>query len=408
MENWWKTWAEINHKSQNKTVILYGRSEDWIPKTLTKLLKSPNYIVDRSPSYVDTYYRGIPVFLPERLLQEHPDDVYIIITAGEYEGIVTFLKENNFKAGCHFSCCPEYKDYSLLEVIRSYDQEIIASCSDYTDKTKVRYSRAGGGIYKYHIGPNQLTRLAQGSFRQIVQVGENIYALEYVKMKLFKFNRNFDVVETWPLSQPNYCGLAYNKKRDVLILIDAGQDTISIHDIKSFRMLEQVRYSGKVEKNITSHHHLNDVSVTDDYLYVSYFSHSGNWKKGIFDGGISEYHIDRLDSPPVRVVDGLWKPHSPKIIEGDLCYLDSMRGHLYTTNQMVAGEFPGFVRGLTHDGRFFFIGQSEDMYISQRFAKQNNIMLNAGIYLFDKQTKASRFYPMLDNMNIHDLLIFRE
>ncbi len=405
MENWWKTWAEINHRSRNKSVVLYGRSEDWLPKTLVRLRKAPEYIIDRNPAYVDTKYMGIPIFTPEKLLQENPDDFYIIVTAGEYEGIVTFLRENKFEAGRHFSCCPEYRDYSLLEFIRSYEQEIIISCSDYTDKTKVRYSRAGGGIYKYHIGPNKLTKLVQGSFRQLVQVGEVIYALEYVEMKLFKFDKTFSVIDTCPLDQPNYCGLAYNDKRGVLVLVNAGQDTISIHDVQTFKRLEQIRYSEKVEKNVTSQHHLNDVFVTDDFLYVSYFSHSGNWKKGIFDGGISEYHIDRLGSPPVRVVDGLWKPHSPKMIEGDLCYLDSMRGYLYTTNQMVTGEFPGFLRGLTHDGRFFFIGQSEDMYISQRFAQQNNIMLNAGIYLFDKQTKASRFYPMLDNMNVHDLLI---
>jgi hypothetical protein len=32
-------------------------------------------------------------------------------------------------------------------------------------------------------------------------------------------------------------------------------------------------------------------------------------------------------------------------------------------------------------------------------------MLNAGFYLFDATTRASRFYTMLDNMNIHDLFV---
>ena len=39
------------------------------------------------------------------------------------------------------------------------------------------------------------------------------------------------------------------------------------------------------------------------------------------------------------------------------------------------------------------------------FGSRDSIMLNAGFYLFDAETKASRFYPMLDNMNIHDLLL---
>ena len=82
-----------------------------------------------------------------------------------------------------------------------------------------------------------------------------------------------------------------------------------------------------------------------------------------------------------------------------------MRGGFHTTDQVVAGEFDGFARGLAFDGRFYYIGQSEDMYMSKRFGTTNNIMLNAGFYLFDIGTKASRFYPMLDNMNVHDLMI---
>ncbi len=405
MESWWKTWSEVNYVSRDKKVILYGRSEDWLPKTFLRLRKKPKYIVDRNTAYENTEYRKVPVVLPEKLMLENRDDVFIIVTAGEYEGIITFLMDNDFEAGRHFCCCPEYRDYSLLELIRSYDREIIVSCSDYRDKTKVRYSRAGGGIYKYHIGPNKLKCLFPGSFRQMTQVGDLIYAIEYVDMKLCKFDTNFNLLDQWPLDAPNYCGLGYNEQHNALILINAGKDTISVHDVNDFKRLEHISYSDRFEKNITSQHHLNDVCVKGNFLYVSYFSHSGNWKKGVFDGGISEFNIEKLDLPPVRIVSNLWKPHSPKIIEGDLCFIDSMRGKFYTNSQEVAGEFPGFMRGLAHDGRFFFIGQSEDMYISQRFTSQNNIMLNAGIYMFDRQTKASRFYPMLDNMNVHDLMI---
>ena len=115
--------------------------------------------------------------------------------------------------------------------------------------------------------------------------------------------------------------------------------------------------------------------------------------------------MDSISKGGQELVTGLWKPHSPQIIDGNLCYLDSMRGRLHTENQCIAGVFSGFARGLTHDGRFYYIGQSEDMYMSRVFGSRDNIMLNAGFYMFDAETKASRFYPMLDNMNIHDLLL---
>ena len=46
MGSWWKTWDEINRDMSGKTVIFYGRSEDWIPKTLPKIHIKPAYIVD--------------------------------------------------------------------------------------------------------------------------------------------------------------------------------------------------------------------------------------------------------------------------------------------------------------------------------------------------------------------------
>ena len=405
MSHWWKTWAEVNHSARDRIVVLYGRSEDWLPKTLRRLRKKPNFIVDRDPGYAGTDYQGVPVEPPEKLWALDPDDVYVVVTAGEYEGIVTLLQERHFQAGADFACCPEYRDYALLETIRGYDRGVLIASSDYTDPTKVRYSRRGGGIFRYSTLTNTMEELARGSFRQLASGDGVVYAVEYVERELYKFDLDFNVLEKWPLDAPNYCGLAHVESRDLLVLVNSGKDTISIHDADSFQMLERIEYSDRTETNATSQHHLNDVCVSDDHMYVAYFSHSGTWKKGNYDGGVSEYSLNDLSRQPEKVVTGLWKPHSPEIIEGDLCYLDSMRGHLCTTNQVVAGEFHGFLRGLAHDGRFYFVGQSEDMYMSQRFGVAGNIMLNAGFYLFDKATRASRFYPLPDNMNVHDLLI---
>ena len=408
MEAWWKTWDEINRDTKGKTVVYYGRSEDWIPKTLPKVWIKPAYIVDRSPAFANTTYLNFPVEPIKKLLLENRDEVFIIITADSYEGIVALLIENGFKAGLHFACCPEYKDWCLLEEIRNYDQKVIVSCSDHTDKLKVRYSRAGGGIYRYHIGPNTITPLQGGAFRQIVQTGESIFAIEYVERKIYIFDLDFKVLEIKPLVDANDCGLAYDKKRHVFFIANAGEDTISVYEADNFKLLDKIYYSRKSRKHVMGRHHLNDVCVSEDFLFVSYFSHSGNWKREVYDGGISEYHIDHLNDPPMKVVEGLWKPHSPEIIQGDLCYLDSMRGRLHVNSQMIAGEFSGFTRGLAYDGRFYYIGQSEDMYVTKRFGVAGNIMMNAGFYIFDRTSKASRFYPMLGNMNVHDLLILEK
>ncbi len=406
MESYWKTWGDITTLSNNKKIILYGRSEDWAPKVIHKLQKTPFCIIDRNPIYKNTKYKDIDVLSPEDLLKLNRKEFFIIVTSGVYEGIVNFLIENQFTSGVDFCCSPEMKDYSLLEEIRNYKKEIIVSCSDYNDNTNMRYSRAGGGLYKYTIGPNKIERLLKGSFRQMVVADESIFVIEFVECKLYKLDFNFNILNKYELDAANYCGIDYCPKRKMLVLVNAALDTISFYDSKTFELLNRIQYSNKNSKDkVTRQHHLNDICILNDYLYVSYFSHSGNWKINIHDGGISEIDMNNIDSLPVPIVRGLWKPHSPKIIRGELCYLDSMRGRFHTNDQTISGEFHGFSRGLAYDGRFYYIGQSEDMYMSKRFGTTNNIMLNAGFYLFDIDTKASRFYPMLDNMNIHDILI---
>lgn len=406
MDLWWKTWTEVNSLSRNKRIVLYGRSEDWIPKTLQKIYTPPVYIVDRNPIYHGSKYKGINVVPPDSLISDTKDDIYIIITSGVYEGIIAFLVENEFVPGVNFCCCPEYHDFYILDEIRNYECEVIVSCSDYHDNTMTRFSRAGGGLYKYYIGPNKLERLIKGSFRQIVAAGDYIYAIEYVECKIYILDREFNIIEKRDLNEANCCGVEYDPVRDLIIVVNAGSDTLSLYSAVDFKLVERIDYSNKNKSDgVTSQHHLNDACISGDYVYVSYFSHSGNWKKSIHDGGISELDLNDLTKAPVQIVSGLWKPHTPKMLNGELCYLDSMRGTFHTNNQVVAGEFPGFVRGLAFDGRFYYIGQSEDMYMSKRFKKTNNIMLNAGFYLFDTETKASRFYPMLDHMNIHDLMI---
>ncbi len=401
----WLSWEEVNAILKTKELFFYGRSDDWIPKAFKKLIKKPKVIIDSNPDFSGTLYEDIPVESKEYLLEQNLEEIFIVITTANYHGVESFLSHSGLIAGVNFACCPEYRSFSLREEIVNYKQEVIVCSSDYNDQSKARSSITGGGIYKYHIGPNESERVAEGSFRQITQAKELFYAVDHVDRRVCVFDRSFNILETFYSDSPKNCGITFNEKRNLIIISNPEYDTISIHDASSFEKLECIPYSVRIEGNLTSQHHINDICCTDDHLYISYFSHSGNWKKGVYDGGISEINLEKLSAPPVRVVQNLWQPHSPEIINGELCYLDSMRGRLHTTTHIIAGEFPGFARGLAYDGRFYYVGQTENMYISRLIGERKNIMINAGFYLFDIKTKASRFFPMFGNMNVHDLLI---
>ena len=405
MKDIWKNWTEVKKLCKNKRIVFFGKSEDWIHKTIRKLPHKPDYIIDSNLGYEGTTVGDLKVYAPDKLIADNKDEVYIIITAGPYESVVEQLESYNLEPGKHFCCTPEYMDFRLIHEIHEYDKRVLVASSDYSEKKNHRYSKAGGGLYVYDIKSRSIEKKVPGHFRQIVQIGNYIYALEYVEMKLYVVSLDFKVLEKLPLDRPNTCGIDYSSKRNAIYITNAATDIISIYDKDKFKLIDEIKFSNKFDKQGVGQHHINDMCIVEDSLYVSYFSYSGNWKRGVMDGGVSEIDLDDLGKAPNPLVRDLWMPHSVKFLDGNLAYLDSMRGNFCIGNQKIAGRFPGFVRGLTYDDRFYYIGQSEDMYMSRLFGVSDNIMLNAGFFIFDLDTKVSRFYSFMDLINIHDLLI---
>lgn len=413
MSSIWKSWTAVKKICADKKVIFFGRSDDWVPKTAPKLeFLKERYIVDSNPAYQGSSFCNMQVFLPEKLREEKEDNIYIIITAGPYESVAEQLTNMGFTPGLNFCCTPEIRDWGLLQEIREYNKDIIVASSDYKEKGKKRHSKLGGGIYTCNTNENSLHKHISGHFRQIVPVEDALYAIEFVEKKIYVLSKKLKQLDILEIDQskdknekPNACGIAYHPGKKLIFVANAGSDTINVYTLENFKLIEQIHFSDKFKLTGEGQHHINDICISKDTLYVSYFSFSGNWKKGIMDGGISELNISDLAQKPQQIVSDLWMPHSIDFINGHICYLDSMRGEFYVGNKKISGKFPGFVRGLTYDGRFYYIGQSEDMYMSRLFGLSNNIMCNAGVYLFDVDTKVSRFYSFPFMMNVHDLLV---
>ena len=413
MSDIWKSWEQLKRITENKKVILWGRSEDWIPKTVPRIDQNRlAYIVDRNDAYEGTQFNGLDVYLPSMLHSESREALYIVITGGVYESIAEDLEDMGFEAGTHYCCTPEIRDWGLLQEIREYDKNIIVSCSDYSEKGGKRWSKMGGGIYLCNTRTNELDKKATGHFRQIVRVKDLYYVTEFVEKKVCVFDKSFKKLEEYQTDQttdrsekPNGCGLAYHESSDRIFLANAGSDTINIYERQGFKHIQTLHFSDRFRKYGDGQHHINDLCITENSLLVSCFSISGNWKRAVMDGGVVQFDLDDLDAGFTPLVKGLWMPHSVQYIDGQVCYLDSMRGDFWVGTQKIEGNFPGFARGLAYDDRFYYIGQSEDMYMSRLFGVKQNIMCNAGVYLFDIGNKVSRFFSFPFLMNVHDLLI---
>ena len=398
----WLTWNDIRRAIKGRRAYLYGRSEDWVHKAASRLKDELVGIVDREQQYHGTLYKGLPVFPLEGI--DSLNECYFVITAGDFDGIVENLIAHGLRPGVDFSCSPDFRDYQILSKIKSHKVNVLFSSSDYNDVTRARGSRVGGGLFVLEMPTGEIKRVATGSFRQFEQSSDFIYAVEYVEKSMVQFDLDFKIVKKVSLEKPNYCGLALNSDDGLIYLANAGTDEISAFDMHSFEMLKKRRFNNK---QLGAEHHVNDLCYSEGILYCSYFSYCGGFKRGVFDGGVSAIDVNQEEAMPVQLIGGLWKPHTPKFVDGELLVLDSMRGRLLSGSPKPITRFSGFVRGMCKHENYWIVGQSEDMYVTDRMSMtEDAVLLNSGVYIYDEESKSTFFYVTPGIMNIHCLTDF--
>jgi hypothetical protein len=400
MSTYWKNWSEINKLSlEKKAIYFYGRSEDWVHKAVKSVNSKIEGIIDRNLDYAGSQYLGLLVMPFESL--ENIKDYFFIITAGEFDGIVETLEDAGLIAGLDFACSPDFYDYNHVRNFSNTNAQFIISSSDYNDTSRARSSKVGGGLFFFDTSEGALIKKASGSYRQIEIVGDKIYAVEYVDGHLDVFDMHFNHISRIPLPGSNLCGLAHDPKTNKFFIANAGTDEILCYDLSCGRVSVLKHF---VRSGTKREAHVNDLCFDNDKLFVSYFSASGNYKYGVFDGGVSVVDL-KNDSTPVELISGLWKPHSPRTLSGYLYVLDSMRGELRTGKPKQHFNFSGFVRGLDKLNNHIAVGQSQDMYISEHVGTGRTISIDAGVYLCEEHNKLQKFFSMPGIMNIHDLRI---
>ena len=293
---------------------------------------------------------------------------------------------------------PALKDYKAQVEIGEHQQIIYLTCSDAPNPG---HPTSGGGLYSYNTENGYLRKLFRGKTHGIVRGKSAYYLVDDESCGVVVLDIEMHQVGTFKLppgSRPH--GIGYNLKRDLIFVNLSDHDSTAVYDGQTYKKLDELHYSDKRWNFEESHHHVNDVFSYRGKLYVSMFSFTGNWKLGIFDGGILEVDIDSMKVTGYLVRD-LWMPHTPTVIDGKLWYCDSMRGRVHCGTEEAPMEFSGFVRGIAHDGRFYYVGQSLHRHPDRLRHISNNIPLSTGIYMFDKESRMTKFFsiPQLTDIN---------
>ena len=391
----------IQSAAGSREIIFWGCSEDWIPKS-KKLLKQVHRVVDIKYHEFEKTWMGLTV-LPPATVKERPNDFFVVITTGSFDSVSAQLIEFGFQPEIDFCYSPFFEDFSAAQRINDLTFNLIFISSDYGIIGSNRASLRGGGIYELSVinGQSKIEKRVNGSYRQAQRDGEEVYAVEYVRGELHVFDLDFNLIKTKKLSMRHYTGLSVGD--GAIYLVSSANDVIQVLNKETFSESCVIPFSNKSFSG-EGVHHLNDCYYHDGRLFFSYFSKSGVWRNEVFDGGIS--YLDIETNEIIEVLSGLMQPHSPKIINDTLHFCESPKGVVYSSSWNKIASLQGFVRGINYHNGYYFIGQSETLYM-KRALSMNNTMMNAGIYVMDESTGACRFFNIEGLKNVHTIISCR-
>lgn len=399
MNKLWLNWNELDRLLVNNEVVFFGSGE-WAEKTLRKINKKPKYILDNNKLMQGTYMNDVELVDPE-ILDSLEDEYIILITTGSYKSVMKELDSKGYKAANNYYCSPVLYNQKIEYEIKNNEQKILFTCSEVPDTES---ESSGGGLYKFDFKSGKSTKLLNGKFHEFVMTKNNYFILdEFEGVKLL--DKKFNLLETYSgLPGSIMHGLSIDEDNNRLFVGNTGRDSVSILDSETGELIKEIFITKKHEKGDVDKHHLNDLNYYKGDLFISMFSFSGLWREGVYDGGIAKMNLEKekITHYPKRE---LWMPHSINFINGEMVFVDSMRGDVYKTNNKKLVNVNGFARGLAYDGKYYYIGQSEHRYFDRLKDISKNIHLNCGIHTYDPVHKASRFYSFENMTNIHTIKI---
>lgn len=387
-----------NKNINKKKIVLFGAGLV-AKKIIENFDKSKiSYILDNNKKLHGSYFENLKVFHPKKLKKINEKKYLIVISTTSFIDVFNQIKILNKKLDIFIS--HYLKDRIHIEYLQNLNKKILIS----SGLPALNKNVAGGGLYEIDLKGDKflIKKVYSGTVHGVIKF-KNGYAISDSTNGIVLLNKNYKIIKkgSYPLNTRAH-GIGFSKINKNFYVACSNNDEIKVFDY-NLNYLNSIQISNKFKRYLSPQHHINDLFIKDNYLYVSMFSLSGNHKRNIYDGGV--YEIDLLDYKKVNCIyNNLYMPHSIKFMEDNFFVLDSLRGSLLKGNQIVA-SFPGFSRGMCFDGKYFFIGQSRNRNFSIINNEKNNVSIDNSILVYDPVNKFSRnIYLPSTISEIHEVL----
>lgn len=395
--NYWIPDEVLKTKLNNKKIIFWGASH-WIYRFNETYKNKAEFIIDNSKLNEGIKYNNLIVYSPKYLKKFKKKDLFIIITTGNYPSVISELESLGYQAGINFCCCPLLKIRKDIEDQKQINRNLlISSHMHFFGKNK------GGGLYLYNLISNKFTKIYQGKCRGISN-SKTLYFIVDMLKGVLVLNKKFEIVDVFKLPKNSEAhGIAYFKNK--IYVVCAGRDSILILNSKSGNFINEIFISEKWKINQQDNHHINDIHVNNDGIFVSMFSFRGEWLQDKYDGGV--LHISHNLKFKNKIIDKLFMPHSIKISSGNNYVCNSMRGELLI-NGKTFFKCSGFTRGIDFENDNIYVGVNEHRYPEKIYSKDRmfGISINTGLFIINSKNKISRFISFENKFNAyHDFIL---
>ena len=394
------SFQELNKNLNQRKVVLFGGG-NISHKTARKLDNNYEFVVDNNPNMWDSIEKGKNVLNPS-IIKDENSKYFIIICTTSFIEVSNQLEEFGFRPEKDFIVSPVLNDLRVISELENHKAKMLFT----SGVPEQDDPECGGGVYKLILdGHNwEYRKLYSGTCYGLIKYNDTYVTVDD-KRGVIQFDKDYNIIFSKELNNATRGhGIAYSKNLNQFYIVSSYRDSIIILDDK-FNQIDEIVISNKYAHLKEASHHCNDLCIVDNSLYVTMFSHTGNWKKDIFDGVALEIDLltNEIGSP---VITDLWMPHNISFLDGSLTVLDSLRGELKTNNARAVGRFPAFTRGLDFDGVYYYIGQSRNRNYSKNLGLSLNISIDTAIIVFDQVTKASRTISLPQKLSeIHSILV---
>jgi len=250
---------------------------------------------------------------------------------------------------------------------------------------------------------SEARQLVPGSCHGVARVGTQFVVTSDLEGVVL-LDANLEVINRRSLgSDAGPHGVGYIEQTEEIVVVSTTSDSLLFFD-SSLRPTGTIQLSAR--QGVRAAHHINDVAVLEDNIFVSMFSYSGHGSNGVYDGVVLA--INRHSGAPPRVVlSGLRLPHSPTFVDGNLYVADSLRGEIVGPYEERIASFGGFVRGLDFRDGYWLVGHSRNRNSGARIGEGLTTSIDTGFVLVDQIAGISTFSPLTAGVSeIHAVMFF--